>query len=78
MDIQINTPDELLCFVNRKDVSTKNAIDVFGKCFKVKNIIFIDAITKEISIDKNKAIEKIESFVNDVKDGKRYNKIVLF
>ena len=78
MEIEINTIDELLTFVKREEVSPEDAISVFGKAFNVKCIIFIDAITRELTTNKETVINTIEEYVRKVREDKVYNKIVLF
>ncbi len=78
MQKTINTIDELLTFVKRDEVSPNDAISVFGKAFNVKCIIFIDAITRELTTNKETVINTIEEYVRKVREDKVYNKIVLF
>lgn len=78
MNIDINTIDELLTFVKREEVSTKDAINVFKKAFNVTCILFIDAITRELCTDKEMAINTIEEYISKVKADNVYSKIVIF
>lgn len=78
MEIEINTIDELLTFVKRESVSPQDAISVFGKAFNVKCILFIDAITRELTTNKETVITTIEEYIRKVREDKVYNKIVLF
>ena len=76
--VNINTIEELLNFVKREEVSPQDAISVFGKAFNVKCILFIDAITRELTTNKETVIKTIEEYVRKVREDKVYNKIVLF
>jgi hypothetical protein len=78
MKVDINTIDELLQFVKREEVSPQDAISVFGKAFNVKCVLFIDAITRELTTNKETVISTIEEYIRKVRDDKVYNKIVLF
>lgn len=78
MNIDINTIDELLTFIKRKEVSTKDAINVFKNAFDVTCILFIDAITRELCTDKEMAINTIEEYISKVKADNVYSKIVIF
>jgi hypothetical protein len=78
MNIEINTIDELLTFVKRKEVSQKDAISVFERAFNVTCIMFVDAITRELTTNKETVINTIEEYVRKVREDKVYNKIVLF
>lgn len=78
MKVDINTIDELLTFVKREEVSQKDAITVFEKAFNVTCIMFVDAVTRELTTDKETVISKIEEYIRKVREDKVYNKIVLF
>ncbi len=76
--VDINTIDELLQFVKREEVSPEDAITVFEKSFGVTCILFVDAITRKLTTNKETVITTIEEYVRKVREDKFYNKIVLF
>jgi hypothetical protein len=78
MQITINNYDELLSFIKRADVSPADAINVFEKTFNVVTIVFICAIKRTLDLDKDTVIQKIEGFINEGKEGKEPNKVILF
>lgn len=78
MKVDINTIDELLTFVKGEGVSPEDAIKVFEKAFNVTCIMFVDAITRELTTNKETVITTIEEYVRKVREDKVYNKIVLF
>lgn len=78
MKVDINTIDELLTFVKGEGVSPEDAIKLFEKAFNVTCIMFVDAITRELTTNKETVISTIEEYVRKVREDKVYNKIVLF
>jgi len=78
MKLDINTIDELLTFVKREEVGPQDAITVFERAFNVTCILFIDAITRELTTNKETVINTIEEYIRKVREDKVYNKIVLF
>ena len=77
MDIEINDYEDLLTFIKRKDVTAKAAVNVFEGAFCIVSIIFVDALSREPHLVKEKVIQKIESYINNCKEG-RFDKVVLF
>ena len=78
MQKTINTIEELLTFVKLPEVSPEDAITVFEKAFNVTCITFVDAITKKLCTDKAMVVTTIEEYIQKVREGKVYNKIILF
>lgn len=78
MIVDINTIDELLTFVKGEGVSPEDAIKLFEKSFGVTCILFVDAVTRELTTNKETVISTIEEYVRKVREDKVYNKIVLF
>ena len=75
--ITINTPEELLTFVKRDNISSRAAIDLFEGAFSIVAIIFVDAQTREPNFEKEKVIKKIEGYINNCKNG-QFDKVVVF
>lgn len=63
--ININNIDELIEFVNREDVSIKDALKVAEKCFGVVSITFVSRDTGETTYTKERIIEQINKSVNN-------------
>jgi hypothetical protein len=78
MNIEINTIDQLLTFVKRKEVSPEDAINCFEKAFNVTCILFTDALTGKLCTDKETVINTIEEYIHKIREDKVYNKVVLF
>ena len=77
MEITIDNYEDLLMFIKRKDVTAKDAVDVFEGAFNIVAIVFVDAITREPNFVKEKVIQKIEGFIDNCKNG-QFDKVVLF
>jgi len=77
MQITIDNPETLLQFIKKDNISARAAVDIFEAAFCVVAIIFIDAISREPHLVKDKVIEKIEDFINNRKNG-RFDKVVIF
>ena len=77
MQITINNYDQLLTFIKREDVSSRAAVDVFEAAFNIVVITFVDPITRETHLNKDKVINRIEDFINNCKNG-QFDKVVLF
>ena len=60
MEIQINSKEQLIDFINRNDVSINDALKVANKCFGVVPIVFINE-AGETTYTKADIIEKINS-----------------
>ena len=60
MEIQINSKEQLIDFINRNDVSINDALKVAKECFGVVPIVFINE-ARETTYTKADIIEKINS-----------------
>ena len=60
MEIQINSKQELIVFINRSDVSINDALKVAKKCFGIVPIVFINE-AGETTYTKADIIEKINN-----------------
>lgn len=60
MEVQINSIEELIDFVNRSDVSVNDALKVAKKCFEIVPIVFINE-AGETTYTKADIIEKINN-----------------
>jgi len=78
MRISINTPDELLKFVKRNDISAKDSLNVFCDAVNVICITFCDAITNETFITKDKVIQETENFLMNIKENPKDKKAIIF
>lgn len=65
MEVEINSIDELIDFVNRPDVSKEDALKVAEKCFSIKTIVFVNRETGETNYTKESIIEQINKSVNN-------------
>jgi hypothetical protein len=65
MTIKINNHIELLEFIKRDDISTVDAVTVFEKAVKVVCFIFVDAMTKELLIEKSEMIKELEAIISN-------------
>jgi len=65
MTIKINNHIELLEFIKRDDISKYDAYNVFEKALNVVCIVFIDALTKELLIEKNEMIKELEAIISN-------------
>ncbi len=63
MTIKINNHIELLEFIKRDDINKHDALTVFEKALKVICIVFTDAITKEVLIEKSEMIKELENII---------------
>ena len=63
--ITIKNIDELIEFVNRKDVSKNDALTVAENYFDVTTISFVNAFTGKTTFDKKDIISKIKETVID-------------
>jgi hypothetical protein len=70
--IQINNIDDLLKFVKRKDVSVKDAFNIFEKCIDVVCIIIVDANTGLDNIKRTQIIDEVENIAVELKKDKNY------
>lgn len=77
MEITINSYDQLITFVKRKDVSAAAALDVFEGAFDIVVITFVDPLTRETHLVKDKVINRIEDFISNCLKGK-HDKVVIF
>ena len=60
MEVQINSKEQLIDFINRNDVSINDALKVAKKCFRVVPIVFKNE-AGETTYTKADIIEKINS-----------------
>jgi hypothetical protein len=66
MNIKITNPQELIDFVNRKDVSVLDAEKIINKCFDVCIIDFSEGIIPELT--KSDLINYINDFLEPLTD----------
>jgi hypothetical protein len=60
MDIKINSKEELIDFVNRKNVTIEDALKVAEQCFGVVPIVFVNRENGELTYSKKDIIDKIQ------------------
>jgi len=70
--IQINNIDDLLKFVKRKDVSVKDAFNIFEKCLNVVCVIIVDAKTGLDNISRTQIIDEAEKIAVELRKDINY------
>jgi len=71
-EIQISTPDDLMAFIKRPDVTPEDAIKTFSKAFNsmdLRCVTLTDAVTGKAELNKEDVIQKIDNFIENLKEG---------